>query len=138
MESQSHSNKIVLETGGFDPLFAEHIQYSKVLRPWGYYRVLDDKPGYKVKELVIEPNSKLSMQRHFHRSEHWYILKGKCDIVTEYNGSILKVTKKANEAYVINEQVWHQGQNNYKEPCHILEVQYGSQCIEDDIERRNA
>jgi D-beta-D-heptose 7-phosphate kinase/D-beta-D-heptose 1-phosphate adenosyltransferase len=110
----------------------------KVHRPWGYYRVLDDKPGYKVKELVIEPSKQLSMQRHFNRSEHWYILKGKCDIVTEYNQSIIKVTKHPNEEYVIGQKVWHQGQNNYDEPCHILEVQYGVECIEADIERRDA
>ena len=110
----------------------------KVLRDWGYYRVLDDKPGYKVKELVIEPGKRLSMQRHFNRSEHWYILTGKCDIVTEYNESIIKVTKNPNEEYVIGQKVWHQGQNNYDEPCHILEVQYGVECIETDIERRDA
>lgn len=110
----------------------------KVFRPWGYYRVLDDKPNYKVKELVIEPGKKLSMQRHFKRSEHWYILKGKCDIVTDIEGSIMKVTKIPNEEYIIGNQVWHQGQNNYEEPCHILEVQYGSECIEADIERRDA
>jgi len=110
----------------------------KVIRPWGYYRVLDDKPGYKVKELVIEPGKRLSMQRHFKRSEHWYMLKGKCDIVTEYDGSIMKVIKQPNEEYIIGQTVWHQGQNNYDEPCHILEVQYGSECIENDIERRDA
>ncbi len=110
----------------------------RVIRPWGYYRVLDDKPGYKVKELVIEPGKRLSMQRHFKRSEHWYMLKGKCDIVTEYDDSIMKVTKQPNEEYVIGQTVWHQGQNNYDEPCHILEVQYGSECIENDIERRDA
>jgi len=110
----------------------------KVIRPWGYYRVLDDQLTYKVKELVIEPGKKLSMQRHYMRCEHWYILKGKCDIVTEYNESIIKVTKNPNEEYVIGQKVWHQGQNNYDEPCHILEVQYGVECIEGDIERRDA
>ena len=110
----------------------------KVVRPWGYYRVLDDKLEYKVKELVIEPGKKLSMQRHFKRNEHWYILKGKCDIVTEYDGSIMKVYKEPHDTYIIGAKVWHQGQNNYKEPCHILEVQYGSECIESDIERRDA
>lgn len=110
----------------------------KVIRPWGYYRVLDEKSGYKVKELVIEPGKSLSMQRHFNRSEHWYVLKGKCDIVTEFRGSIIKVIKNTNEEYIIGQSVWHQGQNNYTEPCHILEVQYGSECVESDIERRDA
>lgn len=110
----------------------------KTRRQWGWSRVLDDKEGYKVKELVIESGKSLSMQRHFNRSEHWYILKGKCDIATEYKGSIMSVTKTANETYTIGETVWHQGQNNYDEPCHILEVQYGKECVETDIERRDA
>lgn len=116
----------------------EEWKNPKTIRPWGWYRILDDKPGYKVKELVIEPGQKLSMQRHFNRSEHWYVLKGKCDIVTEFRGSIIKVIKNTNEEYVIEQSVWHQGQNNYLEPCHILEVQYGSECVESDIERRDA
>lgn len=116
----------------------EEWKNPKFKRPWGWYRVLDDKPGYKVKELVIEPGKSLSMQRHFHRSEHWYILKGKCDIATDYNGSTITVSKNENETYIIGPKVWHQGQNNYDEYCHILEVQYGTECIETDIERRDA
>lgn len=107
----------------------------KVYRQWGWYRVLDDKSGYKIKELVIEPYKKLSMQRHFLRSEHWYILKGKCDIETIYNNDRIIVHKNQNENYYIDKNVWHQGQNNYNEPCYILEVQYGEKCIEEDIER---
>lgn len=116
----------------------EEWKNSKTTRPWGWYRVLIDKPGYKVKELVIDPGKQLSMQRHFNRNEHWYVLKGKCDIVTEYNGSIIKVIKHSNEEYIIGKNVWHQGQNNYDECCHILEVQYGTECVETDIERRDA
>lgn len=116
----------------------EEWKNPKYKRPWGWYRVLDDKPGYKVKELVIEPGKKLSMQKHSLRSEHWYILKGKCDIVTDYAGSIMSVTKDVNETYIIEHGVWHQGQNNYENCCHILEVQYGEKCVEEDIERRNA
>ena len=107
----------------------------KVYRQWGWYRVLDDKPGYKIKELVIEPYKKLSMQRHFLRSEHWYILKGKCDIETIYNNDRIIVHKNQNENYYIDKNVWHQCQNNFDEPCYILEVQYGEKCIEEDIER---
>ena len=60
----------------------EEYKHPKTQRNWGWYRVLDEKPGYKVKELVINPNSSLSMQRHFKRSEHWYVLKGTCNIIT--------------------------------------------------------
>ena len=61
----------------------EEYKHPKTQRNWGWYRVLDDKPGYKVKELVINPKSSLSMQRHFKRSEHWYVLKGICNIITD-------------------------------------------------------
>lgn len=114
----------------------EEWKAPKTIRPWGWYRVLEDKQNYKIKELVIEPGKRLSMQRHFLRSEHWYILKGKCDIVTDYHDGITSVTKYKNETYTIGRTVWHQGQNNYIEPCHILEVQYGEKCIEEDIERK--
>ena len=116
----------------------EEWKNPKTKRSWGWYRVLDDKPNYKVKELVVEPGKQLSMQKHSYRSEHWYILKGKCDVVTELKGSIMKLTKSTNDTYTIGEQVWHQCQNNYDEPCHILEVQYGTKCVEEDIERKDA
>lgn len=116
----------------------EEWKNPKYIRPWGWYRVLNEAVNYKVKELVIEPNNSLSMQRHNKRSEHWYILKGKCDIVTEFRGSIITVTKHTNQEYIIGQSVWHQCKNNYAEPCHILEVQYGTECVETDIERRDA
>jgi cytidyltransferase-like protein len=108
----------------------------KTIRNWGWYRVLDDKPGYKVKELVIEPGKSLSMQRHKHRSENWYVLKGTCVIETNYDNRDDQVTVDANRSYTINENVWHKGINNTQEHCHILEVQYGEKCIEEDIERK--
>ena len=143
MSHKDEHLSFVFGVGGFDKAnssswILEEWKSPKTIRPWGWYRLLDDKPNYKVKELVIEPGKRLSMQRHFNRSEHWYVLKGKCDIVTEYDGSIMKVTKIPNEEYIIGNQVWHQGQNNYSEPCHILEVQYGVECVESDIERRDA
>lgn len=109
---------------------------NKTERVWGHYTVLHSQPNYKVKMLTIEPHKKLSMQRHQHRSEHWYILEGKCDILTEYDDDIIKLTKQKNENYYIGKNVWHQCLNNYNEPCIILEVQYGEKCIEEDIERK--
>ncbi len=112
----------------------------KTYRNWGWYRVLDEQPGYKVKELVIEPRKSLSMQRHFKRSEHWYVLKGSCTLNT-YRGDYVYESQVLCEhprvGAVIDREVWHQGQNHTNEPCHILEVQYGDECVESDIERRN-
>ena len=111
----------------------------KTIRNWGWYRVLDDKAGYKVKELVIEPGKSLSMQRHQDRSEHWYILKGTCTMNTINVSSDYEEYGKFKEHQTIriNKRQWHQGCNETKEPCHILEVQYGDRCVEDDIERRS-
>ena len=115
----------------------EEWKNPKTVRNWGWYRVLDDKPGYKVKELVIEPGKSLSMQRHFLRAEHWYVLKGECILQTEYNGRPESVIlKELNSGYVIDKEVWHQAKNLTSQLCHILEVQYGDQCIEEDIERK--
>ena len=143
MSYKDDNLSFVFGVGGFNKAnssswILQEWKNPKVLRDWGYYRVLDDKPGYKVKELVIEPGKRLSMQRHFNRSEHWYILKGKCDIVTDVKNDIIKVSKSTNETYVIGQHTWHQCQNNYDEPCHILEVQYGDRCVEEDIERKDA
>jgi len=115
----------------------EEWKNPKTTRLWGWYRVLDDKPGYKVKELVIEPGKSLSDQRHFHRSEHWYVLKGTCNLKTEVNGVVQNtVLNELTHGYVINKETWHQASNTSDSLCHILEVQYGDKCIEDDIERR--
>ena len=107
---------------------------------WGWYRVLDDKPGVKVKELVITPGKSLSNQRHFKRAEHWYVLKGEVNIKTEDDRELTTICKNTTLAehntYVIEENVWHKATNLTKEYCHILEVQYGDECIEEDIERK--
>lgn len=109
---------------------------SKTNRTWGYWRVLNNNSNYKIKELVINPKESISFQRHQHRNEHWYILKGSCLIKTEYLNVESTVHKEPHSTYVIGRGVWHQIQNNSNEPCHILEVQYGDQCVEEDIERR--
>ena len=115
----------------------EEWKNPKTVRNWGWYRVIDDKKSYKVKELVIDPGKSLSMQRHYLRSEHWYVLKGECVLNTEYRGRPESVTlKELSNGYVIEKEVWHQAKNLTDYPCHILEVQYGEQCIEEDIERR--
>jgi len=116
----------------------EEYKHPKTKRNWGWYRVLDDKPGYKVKELVISPKSKLSMQRHFKRSEHWYVLKGTCNIITDGPAGRQERQMEANSpGYSIGKETWHKGVNPLNTPCHILEVQYGEECIEEDIERKD-
>lgn len=116
----------------------EEWKNPKTIREWGWYRVLDDKPGYKVKELVIEPGKSLSDQRHLFRSEHWYVLKGSCTLATEYNNTKQQIIlSELTAGYIIGKEVWHKATNYTDTLCHILEVQYGEKCVEEDIERRN-
>jgi cytidyltransferase-like protein len=110
-------------------------QSPTTVRPWGEYRVLHDLPGCKVKELVIEPGKSMSMQRHFFRAEHWYVLKGQCQVEIIKDHERIIDTIEQNHSYMIGQSVWHRGFNNSSEPCHILEVQYGEMCVEEDIER---
>jgi cytidyltransferase-like protein len=107
----------------------------KTERNWGHYKILHNLVGCKVKELVIEPGKSLSMQRHFKRAEHWYVLKGKCNVeILKENVSTVD-TIEQNHSYVIGQAVWHRAFNDFLEPCHILEVQHGESCLEEDIER---
>jgi cytidyltransferase-like protein len=110
-------------------------QSPTTARPWGEYRVLHDLPGCKVKELVIEPGKSMSMQRHFYRAEHWYVLKGQCQVEIVKDDQRIIDTIEQNHSYMIGQSAWHRGFNNSSESCHILEVQYGEMCVEEDIER---
>ena len=115
----------------------EEWKSPRTVRNWGWYRVLDDKTGYKVKELVIEPGKSLSDQRHSYRSEHWYVLSGNCVLKTEYANYKQQISlNELTSGFNIGKGVWHQAINNSDVPCHVLEVQYGEKCIEEDIERR--
>ena len=116
----------------------EEWKNPKTIRNWGWYRVLDQQLGYKVKELVIEPGQSLSNQRHFKRSEHWYVLKGECVLETQYNNFFQSdVIKELTSGFQIGQGTWHKASNKTDNPCHILEVQYGEECVEEDIERRD-
>ena len=124
------------------PLTTRNIHVEFILTLAEYAKI-DDKNTVKVKELVINPGCSLSDQRHMHRREHWYILSGSCkieiekdDIIQTNAGRDQTVLLTQNKTHVINVYDWHRAYNPYDEPCHILEVQYGKKCIEEDIERR--
>jgi cytidyltransferase-like protein len=109
----------------------------KTQRPWGYYRVLHEVPGVKVKELTINPHQKLSMQKHSERSEHWLVSEGKVDVQGRLDDGQTTPTfiLIKHDSHNIEQKEWHQLMNPYDEPCRIIEIQYGEQCVEEDIER---
>ena len=95
---------------------------------WGSYNVLFERNGYKIKTLHINPGESLSDQRHFKRSEHWFILEGELSI----NGDLYH----KNDFINIPVENWHKPANISNSECIICEIQYGEECIEKDIERR--
>ncbi len=103
----------------------------KVYRPWGYYINLLEGEGYKVKMIKINPNKRLSLQKHFHRSEHWVVVSGTATIVKGDKKFILR----PNESTYIPMGEIHRIENNGKIPVKIIEVQVGEYLGEDDIVR---
>jgi cytidyltransferase-like protein len=116
----------------------EDYKAPKTEREWGYYRVLHEVDGTKVKELTINPGCRLTMQKHYDRSEHWHVAEGKCtiDIEAEDLEKILFQELEKHDQFTIGAEEWHQLSNPYDKPCKIVEIQYGIACVEEDIERR--
>lgn len=100
-------------------------------RPWGSYTILAEGPGYKVKRIEIKPGGKLSLQLHYHRSEHWTVISGtgKCTLGDN------TVIFRENESTYIPIGVKHRLENPGKIPLAIIEVQNGKYLGEDDIVR---
>ncbi|SVC33758.1 uncharacterized protein METZ01_LOCUS286612, partial [marine metagenome] len=112
-------------------------QYPTERRVWGEFSDLFQDKTVKVKELVIEPGKGISYQRHFKRSEIWFISKGSCEVKhspkDEYHFTVTKLY--TDDIFVVRATEWHQIINKTDKPCHIIEIQYGEETTEDDIER---
>ena len=113
-------------------------KHPKTLREWGYYRILHDVSGCKVKELTVEPGKSLSMQRHFKRNEYWLVTEGACLVHRQMNGGYVlpPMFLSKHQEFKIPVADWHKLSNPYSEPCRIVEIQYGEMCVEEDIERQ--
>lgn len=103
----------------------------KSVRPWGWYKVIDEKPGYKVKEILVNPKSRLSLQSHTKRSETWVVIKGQATVTL---GEELK-TLDINQSIHIPVETKHRIENKLDQPLVIIEIQMGSYFGEDDIQR---
>ena len=100
-------------------------------RPWGTYTVLEDTPGYKIKRIEVKPGSRLSLQKHFHRNEHWIVVSGTA-VVTVGNETRLV---RPNESTYIRMGEIHRLENQGKIPVVLIEAQVGEYTGEDDILR---
>jgi mannose-1-phosphate guanylyltransferase/mannose-6-phosphate isomerase len=109
----------------------EQLLHRKVHRPWGWFDSIDNGLNHQVKILCVNINSKLSVQKHFHRSEHWVVIKGKAKVLRDEETLILS----KNESTFIKIGVKHSLENIGDENLFVIEVQTGDYFGEDDIIR---
>lgn len=105
--------------------------HKTVHRPWGTYTVLEDKAGYKIKKIMVKPGKRLSLQKHFHRNEHWIVVSGTATVRLEDKTYIVR----ENESTYIKSGEVHRLENLGKIPIVLIEAQVGSYTGEDDIVR---
>jgi mannose-1-phosphate guanylyltransferase/mannose-6-phosphate isomerase len=109
----------------------EAVEHRRVYRPWGYYQGVDAGARYQVKRIVVTPGATLSLQKHFHRAEHWVVVKGTAEVVVGEKTH----TIHENESVYIPIGSLHRMANPGKIPLELIEVQVGSYLGEDDIVR---
>ena len=112
-------------------------QYYNEKRVWGEFYNLFEEEHVKVKELVVQPKKGMSFQRHFKRNEIWLVSKGSCVVNYSKSDPQLKLSLQLErfDHYLVQVGQWHQITNPFDEACHLIEIQYGQACIEEDIER---
>lgn len=112
----------------------------KTDRSWGYYRVLHEVgSNTKLKELTVMPKTCLSMQRHDRRAEFWFVAEGSATVYTLDEKSTdqdVKCHMNMHEHTFINCREWHQLCNETDQPLKLIEIQYGENCVEEDILRK--
>ncbi len=109
----------------------EPVTHRKVYRPWGSYETIDIESRFQVKRITVKPEAKLSLQKHFHRAEHWTVVSGAA-IITKGDEKMLL---KEDESTYIPLGTVHRLENPGKIPLELIEVQSGSYLGEDDIVR---
>ncbi|MGH6769079.1 MAG: mannose-1-phosphate guanylyltransferase/mannose-6-phosphate isomerase [Xanthobacteraceae bacterium] len=105
--------------------------HLKVYRPWGSYQALDQGNRYQVKRIIVKPKSRLSLQKHHHRAEHWVVVRGTARVTIEDDVKMLH----ENESIYIPIGAMHRLENPGKIDLELIEVQSGSYLGEDDIVR---
>ena len=110
---------------------AEHETHKKVHRPWGWYEGVERGERFQVKQLMVKPGQKSSMQVHHHRSEHWVIVRGTAEVTLGQEKKLLT----EDQSIYIPLGVPHRIHNPGRIPMHFVEVQSGSYLEEDDIVR---
>jgi mannose-1-phosphate guanylyltransferase/mannose-6-phosphate isomerase len=106
-------------------------EHLTTYRPWGSYTILEEGMRYKIKRIVVNPGARLSLQMHYHRSEHWVVVSGAAKVQI---GDLEKNVHE-NESVYVPKSTLHRLENPGKVPLEIIEVQNGEYVGEDDIVR---
>ncbi len=109
----------------------EYLVHKTAYRPWGSYTVLEEAPRFKIKRISVKPGAKLSLQMHYHRSEHWVVVKGTARVTRDDDVFLLRES----ESTFISPGQRHRLENPGRIPLEIIEIQNGSYLGEDDIVR---
>ncbi|MEM1999403.1 MAG: sugar phosphate nucleotidyltransferase [Archaeoglobaceae archaeon] len=104
--------------------------HRTAFRPWGSYTLLEENK-YKIKRITVKPGKRLSLQRHYHRSEHWIVVSGTAKIIVDGKEILLR----KGESTFVPAGSLHRIENPGKIPLEIIEVQIGEYLEEDDVER---
>jgi mannose-6-phosphate isomerase len=100
-------------------------------RPWGTFTVLEEGPGYKIKRIQVNPGHRLSLQMHYHRSEHWVVVSGTARVIC--GDQVIMLTN--NQSTYVPPCTKHRLENPGVIPLVLIEVQNGQYLGEDDIVR---
>ena len=110
---------------------AAAVQTRRVYRPWGWYESMDSGERFQVKHITVHPGGRLSLQKHFHRAEHWVVVNGTAEVHLDGEQRLLG----ENESIYIPMGSAHRLANPGKVPLNLIEVQSGAYLGEDDIVR---
>jgi mannose-1-phosphate guanylyltransferase/mannose-6-phosphate isomerase len=106
-------------------------EHKRVYRPWGYYQSIDTGGRYQVKRIVVNPAGRLSLQKHYHRAEHWVVVRGTAEVTIDETVRMIH----ENESIYLPIGCTHRLTNPGKIDLELIEVQTGSYLGEDDIIR---
>ncbi len=109
----------------------EAAAHDRAYRPWGFYESLISGDRFQVKRIVVKPGQKLSLQKHFHRAEHWVVVAGTAMVVRDEESLMVR----ENESIYLPLGCIHRLENPGRIPLELIEVQSGAYLGEDDIVR---
>jgi mannose-1-phosphate guanylyltransferase/mannose-6-phosphate isomerase len=111
--------------------YAEANEHLRIHRPWGWYQRVDIGARFQVKRIMVKPGARLSLQKHFHRAEHWVVVRGVAEATVNERVTLLHET----ESIYVPIGAVHRLANPGRIPLELIEVQVGTYTGEDDIIR---